>query len=789
MSCLGSFVAALLIAVPAVSVHAQDTARADSLSVARLYQRALDRISARDFEGAVASFREVLRTDSTHYESWIGLGEAYMRVGRFETARPYLRKALQMAPDRVEAGFQLAQTYLRTQDLLLDGIPTKSEDKHRARSLLEAVVARHPRHIPSRMILGQLWMMVPPPDAKRALAQYEAVLEFDPGHAAARAGAAASMLRLGRLEEATALLDELLAEDPVDQHLAALLGTARFKLGAYADAIVALQHAIDDIDRQPHSSSAAELRRREGRRRVRQWNLRLAYLAENGEYPGQLEDRYRMKVAPASAPSPVHFTDVGPRLGVAKDDRGRGNAWGDYDGDGRLDLFTTGIHTSHAIYRNLGDEGFAEVSAAAGVDDPRGGWGASCADYDGDGDLDLYVTRDAWEGGAPNSLLRNRGDGTFVEAAPEAGVDDGGDSFTHAWGDVDGDGYLDLYVANGVTGSGVPNSLFHNLGDGTFTEVAEQAGVAKQGKTLGVAFGDYDNDADMDLYVSDVGGGNTLYSNGGDGTFSDVTRFAGVQDPDAGSYVAFFFDYNNDTHLDLFVSAFAYYESFVESQLTGRAAGPSVPHLYRNNGDGTFTDTAPGTPLSRAVGSMGAGFGDVDYDGYTDVYLNNGGPNFLRLEPNFLYRNVAGERFVDISESAGVGNLGKGHGVSLADFDGDGDLDIYAGLGGHYDGDTWPNALYRNDGHANHWLEVDLRGAPPNTSAIGARLLVRSGDHVQAAEIGSGNGFGCTNSLPTEFGLGQRTSVDELHIRWPSGRREVLTEVPADQILRLEEAR
>ena len=173
MSCLGSFVAALLIAVPAVSVRAQDTGRPDSLSVARLYQRALDRISARDFEGALASFREVLRTDSTHYESWIGLGEAHMRVGRFETARPYLRKALQVAPDRVEAGFQLAQTYLRTQDLLLDGIPTKSEDKHRARSLLEAVVARHPRHIPSRMILGQLWMAVPPPDAKRALGPHE----------------------------------------------------------------------------------------------------------------------------------------------------------------------------------------------------------------------------------------------------------------------------------------------------------------------------------------------------------------------------------------------------------------------------------------------------------------------------------------------------------------------------------------------------------------------------------------------------------------------------------------
>lgn len=789
MSCFRSLLMALFVAVMVMPVAAQNAGRSDSVVVARLYQRALDRVSARDFRGAVDGFREVLRTDSTHYESWLGLGEVYMRVGRYETSRPYLRKALQVAPDRVEAGFQLAQSYLRTQDQLLEGIPTKSEDKHRARSLLEAVVARHPRHLPSRMILGQLWMMVPPPDAKRALAQYEAVLGFDPENEAAQAGAAASMLRLGRLEEATTLLDKLLAEDPVDQHLAALLGTARFKMGEYAAAVVALKHAIDDIDGQPRASSTDELQRRESRRRVRQWNLRLAYLAENGHYPGQLEDRYRLQVEPVSAPSPVHFTDVGPSLGVAKQDRGRGNAWGDYDGDGALDLFTTGIHTSHALYRNLGDEGFADISSAAGVDDPHGGWGASCADYDGDGDLDLYVTRDAWEGGAPNSLLRNRGDGTFVEAAPEAGVDDAGDSFTHAWGDIDADGFLDLYVANGVTGSGTPNSLFRNRGDGTFSEEAEQAGVAKQGKTLGVAFGDYDNDADQDLYVSDVGGQNTLYRNHGDGTFSDVTKLAGVEDPGSGSYVAFFFDYNNDTHLDLFVSAFSYYESFVESQVTGRASGPSAPHLYRNNGDGTFTDVAAGTPLSRAVGSMGAGFGDVDYDGYVDLYLNNGGPNFLRLEPNFLYRNVGGERFVDISESAGVGNLGKGHGVSLADYDGDGDLDIYAGMGGHYDGDTWANALYRNDGHANHWLAVDLRGALPNSGAIGARLQIRAGDHVQAAEISSGNGFGCTNSLPMEFGLGSRTMVDELHIRWPSGKREVHTGVPADQILRLQEER
>ena len=789
MSFIRTSLIALLAASLWVAAGAEAAAASDSQAVDRLYKHALTQISGRDLRGAVETLRQVLRADSTHYEAWVGLGEVYMRIRRFESARRYLRRALTVAPHRVEAGFQLAQTYLRAQDTLFEGIPIKSSDKHQARRLLEDLVVRHPQHIPSRMILGQLWMMVPPPDARRALAQYETILKFDPDYEAARAGAAASLLRLGRLEEGVALIEGLLKDEPADQHLSALLGTAYFKLDAHERAIGAFKLAIDDIDAMPPPSSAGELRKRERRRRVRQWNLRLAWLAAHGGYPGQLEDRYRLQVAPVAGESPVHFTDVGPRFGVDKQDRGRGSAWGDYDGDGRLDLFTTGIHTTHALYRNAGESGFIDVSVAAGLDDPHGGWGASCADYDGDGDLDLYVSRDAWEGGSPNSLFQNRGDGTFIEVGHLAGVDDSSDSFTHTWGDYDGDGYLDLYVANGVTGEGSPNKLYRNQGDGTFSERAETAGVANLGKNLGVAFGDYDNDADLDLYVSDVGGANTLYRNEGDGTFTDITPLAGVSSPGAGSYVTFFFDYNNDSHLDLFVSAFAYYESFVESQITGKGSGPSVPHLYRNNGDGTFTDVAKGRPLSRAVGSMGAGFGDVDYDGYVDIYLSNGGPNFNRLEPNFLYRNVGGEEFVDISESAGVGNLGKGHGVSFADYDGDGDLDLYAGLGGHYDGDTWPNSLYRNDGHGNHWLEVDLRGAGANSGAIGARLVLRAGDLLQAAEVSSGNGFGCTNSLPMEFGLGSRTRADELTIRWPSGKEETYRDVAADQVLRVQEER
>ena len=760
----------------------------DSQKVTRLYRQALSHISNRDPRNAAATFRQVIAIDSTHYESWLGLGEVYMRVGRIDEARTYLQRAHQLAPDRIEARFQLAQTYMKADNALFSAVPTKSSNKQTARQLFEEIIADHPNHIPSRMMLGELWMMVPPPDAQRALNQYESILKFKPGDPSATAGAAASRLRLGQLQIAADEISRLLEKNPRDTHISLLLGTAYYRMEEYQKAIDSYQLSIDALTQPPPQAPPQLIQQWTRRRHVRQWNLRLAYLALHGEYPGDLKAQYQIHLAPVTEESPVRFTDVGPLFGVDKYDRGRGSAWGDYDHDGDLDLFTTGIHTDHALYRNEDGAGFTDIAAAVGLDaDHLGGWGASCADFDNDGWLDIYITRDAWEGGTPNALFKNRGDGSFAEVARLAGVDDPDASFTHTWGDYDGDGFLDLYVADGVTGDGSPNKLFHNQGDGSFVDVASVAGVANRGKTLGVAFGDYDDDGDLDLYASDVGGPNTLYRNEGDGTFSDVTSAAGVSEPNAGSYVTFFFDYNDDGHLDFFVGAFAYYASFVESQVTGQAAGPSAPHLYRNNGDGTFTDVAAGKCLSRAVGSMGAGFGDIDYDGLIDIYLSNGGPNFPRLEPNLLYRNKGDDDFVDITTSAGVGHLGKGHGVSFADYDRDGDLDLYAGVGGHYPGDLWHNSLYRNEGHGNHWLVVEVQGTTSNWNGIGTRLRVESGDFVQEAEISSGNGFGCTNSFPMEFGLGQRTRVDLLEIRWPTGQTEIHRDLAADQVLRFEE--
>ena len=229
-----------------------------------------------------------------------------------------------------------------------------------------------------------------------------------------------------------------------------------------------------------------------------------------------------------------------------------------------------------------------------------------------------------------------------------------------------------------------------------------------------------------------------------------------------------------------FVSAMNFYEDIVQSQVTGLALRPTRAYLYRNDGT-TFRDIAPQQGLARSFGSMGAGYGDVDYDGLIDIYLTNGGPIMARFEPNTLFHN-RGDRFADITAAAGVGNPGKGHGVGFADYDLDGDLDLYTAVGGHYPGDLWPNSLYRNEGHHNHFLGVDL-----GPQAIGAQLRLRAQDLLGVVEISSGPGFGSSNSLSPALGLGTRTRVDTLEIRWPTGVQQVYADLEIDRFHRFAE--
>jgi hypothetical protein len=204
---------------------------------------------------------------------------------------------------------------------------------------------------------------------------------------------------------------------------------------------------------------------------------------------------------------------------------------------------------------------------------------------------------------------------------------------------------------------------------------------------------------------------------------------------------------------------------------------PNRPFLYQNQGDGTFADVAVPAGLARSFGTMGAGVGDVDNDGTPDLYLGNGGPEMSRLEQNVMFMQRGDGTFADITEAAGVGNIGKGHGATFADYDADGDLDLYAGLGGHYNADVWPNALYRNDGPTGRSLSVQaLVGA---RDAVGARIAVQVDGHSVHGHIASGYGFGSANAPPVVFGLGASGEARGLEVMWPGGQRQVWTGIPA----------
>ncbi len=523
------------------------------------------------------------------------------------------------------------------------------------------------------------------------------------------------------------------------------------------------------------------------------WNLLVA--AKKGDIGlGQLEEKYRL--SPVAGPwgqsvasSPIRFENISVSSGTDKVDLGRGSGWADYDGDGDLDVFAAGVSSPHALYRNNGNGNFAEAAKAAGLGRAISGWSALFADYDNDSDPDLYVTRNGWAGHLPNILYQNNGDGTFTEVTQKAGVGDVADSFTAAWADYDRDGLLDLYVANGVSSSyGSLNTLYHNNGNGTFTDVAILAGVFDGRHSIGCAWGDTDNDGYPDLYVANYGDDNGYYHNNGDGTFSDWTAKAGVAAPKYG-FLSLFFDYDHDGDLDLFVSSWAsQMVDVIRFYMTGKLHGESRQKLYRNKGDGTFEDVTAQAGLNGIYGAMGAISGDINNDGFPELYLGTGGPPLERYEPNVLLLNQKDGTFVDITVSSGTDDTCKGHGQTFVDFDQDGDLDLYSPCGGAWPlADRQPNSFFRNPGTSNHWLVVRTRGIKSNRDGIGARVTVTVNGSSQVAEVAGGVGFGSTNSLELEFGLGRATKVEKVHIRWPSGQEQEFTNVDADQFVTITE--
>lgn len=494
------------------------------------------------------------------------------------------------------------------------------------------------------------------------------------------------------------------------------------------------------------------------------------------------------------------FTDVAPELGVDANNLCGGAVVDDFDGDGDLDIATStfDVRGPLLLYRSEDDGSFTDASDEARTSEQLGGLNIISGDYDSDGDVDLLVLRGAWlldDGRIRNSLLENDGSGVFRDVTRRAGLAlPAAPTQAACWGDYDSDGDLDLFVGNEsrmrTRGDGdYPSQLWRNEGDGTFVDVAEAAGVRNNAFCKGACWGDYDNDGDIDLYLSNIRS-NRLLQNQGDGTFRGVARAAGVALQHR-TFATWFFDYDNDGWLDLFVTSYDATLADVCADHLGQGFDAHPPSLFHNRGDGTFEDVAQTHGLNHAWLPMGANFGDLDNDGWLDVYLATGDPKYESLVPNAMLRNDAGRGFQDVTTSGGFGHLQKGHGVSFADIDSDGDQDIYHQLGGFYPGDGFHNALFQNPGHGNHFLVLELRGVESHASGSGARVEVRvegpGGERSIHRAPGCVSSFGGSPQR-LEIGLGDAERVVSLEVRWPvSGETDSYSEVPMDARVRATE--
>ncbi len=492
------------------------------------------------------------------------------------------------------------------------------------------------------------------------------------------------------------------------------------------------------------------------------------------------------------------FTDVTAATGIVQSHElgatcapplGSGAAWADYDDDGDIDLFVTNRGGANHLYRNDGDTSsdgipdFTDVAVSMGVDDPTGvGHAATFIDYDNDGDQDLYVTN--WGG---NTLYENQlietGSVSFIDVTGTAGVADDGRAITAAWGDYDNDSYLDLYVAKHHTCGGdflSTDHLYHNNGDGTFTDVTSYlcGGASSCFEVDGLGFSpgwlDYDNDGDPDLYLVND-------SNG-----SVASNVLWRNDGSDGSGGWLFTDVSAAAGVDFTVNGMGLgvgdYDNDGWLDLAFSDIGPA--HLLQNNGDGTYTDASAASGITALTGTKtwGTVFFDHNNDMWLDLFIvaGNTGVEPGDSYPNYFLGNLGNGTFTDLSSSSGLDNDGRGRAAAIADFDQDGFVDVFVGNYGE------SPVLYHNDGNSSNWLAVTVEGTVSNRDGIGTRLYLTAGGVTQMREISSGPTHGGGDYRAAYFGLGSEAQ-GTLEVHWPNGIVENLGVVTADQQLHLVE--
>lgn len=528
------------------------------------------------------------------------------------------------------------------------------------------------------------------------------------------------------------------------------------------------------------------------------WLLNVAYMTL-GQYPDSVPAKWRIPLGKEA--SDFHrFKDVARSLGVATNGLSGGAIMEDFTGDGRLDLMASswGLRDQVRLFVNNGNGTFNDQTEQAGLTGIVGGLNMVQADFNNDGFTDVFILRGAWlYDGHPNSLLRNNGDGTFSDVTVSAGLDAWHPTQTAAWGDFNNDGWIDLFIGNESSrrGGSHPCELYRNNGDGTFSNIADEAGVDMQLYAKGVVWGDYDNDGWLDLYISNWEGPNRLYRNkgsqdGDDWAFEDVTAVAGVGEP-LESFPTWFWDYDNDGWLDLFVSGWRASSGDMAAEYLELPIQAAMPRLYHNQRDGTFADVTKQAGLNKVLYTMGSNFGDLDNDGWLDFYAGTGDPDFRSLMPNRMFRGVGGRHFEEVTAAGRFGHLQKGHGVAFGDLDNDGDQDIFAVMGGAFEGDVFDDVLFENPGFSAHWIILKLEGTISNRSAIGARIRVDietpDGPRSIHRVVSSGGSFGAS-SLQQESGLGNATRIHQITIQWPASQTiQTFQDIAVDHAYRITE--